>query len=174
MRAVAWLCVAGVGVWLTLAPGARALTQPAAPADPQPLNVPLPVGPGELGDTQQFNPGIPNAGNFVTLPSLFKFRNENIDFQADAKTEPSTFSPLCSFSGTLVLRGGGCKLAFGWYNAVQSGGAPPAANEIYPLIPADDPQVYGQAAFAPLATTGPWLPLKTFTAADIRNDVRYK
>jgi MYXO-CTERM domain-containing protein len=138
-----------------------------------PLTIPRPVGPGEIGDTQQFNPTIPNAGTFVSLPSLFKFRGENIDYQADAKTEPSTFSPLCSFSGTLVLRGGGCKLAFGWYNAVQTGGTPPAAGEIYPLIPANDPTVYSQGAFAPLATMGPWT-LKTFTASDIRNDARYK
>jgi MYXO-CTERM domain-containing protein len=147
--------------------------QPAAPADaPQPLIVPRPVGAGEIGDTQQFNPTIPNAGTFVTLPSLFQFRGENIDYVQDAKTEPSTFSPLCSFSGTLVLRGGGCKVAFGWYNAVQTGGAPPPANEIYPLIPNNDPDVYSQEAFAPLATDGPWR-LKTFTAADIRNDARY-
>ncbi len=174
MRAGAWLWVAGVGVLLTLAPGAQAqLTQPAAPADPQPVIVPRAVGPGELGDTQQFNPGIPNAGTFVTLPALFQFRGEDIDYVQDAKTEPSTFSPLCSFSGTLVLRGGGCQVAFGWYNAVQSGGAAPPANQIYPLIPANDPVVYSQPAFAPLATDGPWT-LKTFTAADIRNDARYQ
>ncbi len=177
MRAGAWLWVAGVGVALTLAPGVRALTQPPAPDDvPQPLIIPIAVGAGELGDTQGFNPNIPNAGNYVTLPALFKYRGENIDFLADAKTEPSTFSPLCSFSGTLVLRGGGCQVAFGWYNAVQSGGAPPTAAEVYPLIPANDPVVYSQEAFAPLAIDPPnnqWA-LKTFTASDIRNDARYK
>ena len=176
MRVGAWLRVLGVGVFLTLAPSAHALVEPAAPLDPQPLNVPLPVGAGEMGDTQGFNPNIPMAGNYVTLPSLFKYRGETIDYQTDAKTEPSTFSPLCSFSGTLVLRGGGCAVAFGWYNAVQSGGAAPAANEIYPLIPANDPVVYSQVAFAPLAIDPPnnqWA-LKTFTASDIRNDARYK
>src|SRR5689334_5844589 len=107
MRAVPWLCVAGVGVWLTLAPGATALTQPSAPLDPQPFTIPVPAGDG---DCAIFNPcivdamGNPNCASDLTLPSLFKFRGENIDFQADAKTEPSTFSPLCSFSGTLVLR----------------------------------------------------------------------
>jgi MYXO-CTERM domain-containing protein len=170
----AWSWVAGVGVLLTLAADAHAqLTQPAAPADPQPQVVPRPVSAGEMGDAQGFNPTIPNAGNFLSLPALFQFRGENIDYVQDAKTEPATFSPLCSFSGTLVLRGGGCKVAFGWYNAVQSGGAPPAANEIHPLIPDDDAAVYSQAAFAPLATNGPWM-LKTFTASDIRNDVNYK
>jgi MYXO-CTERM domain-containing protein len=153
------------------------LTQPAAPADPQPVTVPRPVTANEIGDAtgavQGILPGVANPGQFVTLPALFTYRGENINFQTDAKTEPATFSPLCSFSGTLVLRGGGCKLAFGWYNAVASGGAPPPANEIYPLIPANDPVVYGGPAFTPLAMDGPWM-LKEFTAADIRNDVRYK
>jgi MYXO-CTERM domain-containing protein len=146
-----------------------------------PLQIPLPVSQREINDTNNTVTAIPNSGQFVSLPSLFNFRNETIDYQKDAKTEPATFSPLCSFSGTLVLRGGGCRLAFGWYNAVMSGGAPPADAEIYPLIPSTDPTVYGiHTAFTPLATTplpgtgnGTWT-LKTFTAADIRNDVRYK
>jgi hypothetical protein len=174
MRAAAWLWVAGVGALLTLAPGVRAqLAEPAAPADPQPLLVPLPVSPNEITDTNNTVTTVPNAGNFVSLPALFKYRNETINYLTDAKTEPSTFSPLCSFSGTLVLRGGGCKMTFGWYNAVMSGGAPPADNEIYPLIPSTDPTVYGGTAFTPLATDGPWT-LKTFTAQDIRNDANYK
>jgi MYXO-CTERM domain-containing protein len=174
MRVAAWLCLGGVGALLTLAPPAAAqLTQPAAPADPQPLQIPRPVSQNEINDTNNTVLGVPNAGNFVSLPSLFAFRNENIDYLKDAKTEPSTFSPLCSFSSTLVLRGGGCKLAFGWYNAVQSGGPPPAASEIYTLIESTDATVYGGTAFTPLATNGPWT-LKTFTAADIRNDAHYE
>jgi len=190
MRAVAWLWAAGVGVLLTLAPSAQAqLTEPPAPADlasannpqsPQPLQIPKAVSAQEIGDATNTVTAIPNAGNFVSLPQLFKYRSETIDYKADAKTEPSTFSPLCSFSGTLVLRGGGCKMTFGWYNAVMSGGAPPADAEIYPLIPSTDPTVYGGVAFTPLATdplpppsNGNWT-LKTFTAADIRNDPNYK
>jgi MYXO-CTERM domain-containing protein len=179
MRALGWSWVTSVGVLLTLAPAAEAqLAQPAAPADmPQPVTVPRAVSQNEINDAtgavQGILPGVANPGQFVTLPALFQYLGENINFQTDAKTEPSTFSPLCSFSGTLVLRGGGCKLAFGWYNAVMSGGAPPPANEIYPLIPNNDPVVYGGPAFTPLAMDGPWT-LKTFTAADIRNDMRYK
>lgn len=178
MRLVDSLWAVGVGVVLTLAPAAHAqLAEPVAPGAPAVL-VPRPVSAQEIGDTNNTVTTVPNAGNFVSLPALFKFRNETIDYQKDAKTEPSTFSPLCSFSGTLVLRGGGCKLTFGWYNAVMSGGAPPADNEIYPLIPSTDPTVYGGTAFTPLATNPPvgagaWT-LKTFTAADIRNDARYK
>jgi hypothetical protein len=191
MRAAAWLWVAGVGALLTLAPGVHAqLTEPPAPQDlasannpnrPDALQIPLPVSPNEIADTNNTVTAIPNSGQFVSLPALFKYRNETLDYQKDAKTEPSTFSPLCSFSGTLVLRGGGCKLEFGWYNAVMSGGAPPSDAEIYPLIPNNDPTVYGtHTAFTPLATdplpapgNGNWT-LKTFTAADIRNDARYK
>jgi MYXO-CTERM domain-containing protein len=173
-----------------LAPAAGAqLTEPAAPADlsspnnpnaPNPLQVPLPESQREITDATNTVTAIPNAGQYVPLTALFKYRNENIDYRKDAKTEPSTFSPLCSFSGTLVLRGGGCKMTFGWYNAVMSGGAPPADNQIYPLIPSTDMTVYGGVAFTPLATdplpapsNGHWV-LKTFTAQDIRNDPNYQ
>src|SRR5690242_2905202 len=108
MRAAAWLCVTGVGALLTLAPGAHAqLAEPPAPADlasannpnrPGALQIPLPVSATEITDTNNTVTAIPNAGQFVSLPALFKFRNETIDYQKDAKTEPSTFSPLCSFS----------------------------------------------------------------------------
>ena len=141
--------------------------------EPSGLSVPVQVTEREIDDVNNTVMGVVNPGAAVSLPSLFTFRNEAIDYQADARTEPSTFSPLCSFSGTLVLRGGGCKVTFGWYNAVASGGAAPAASEIYPLIPSTDPDVYGGTAFTPLAMTGPWT-LKTFTADDIRSDARYK
>ncbi len=142
------------------------------------LTVPQDVSPQEITDCEANHPTIP--GEAVTLPALFEYRGEMIDHKADARITPSVFSPLCSFAGTLVLRGGGCKLAFGWYNAVASGGAVPAANEIYPLIPNTDPDVYdcndpampASQAFCPLAYDGPWM-LKTFTAADIRSDMRY-
>jgi len=45
---------------------------------------------------------------------------------------------MCRFTGQLLLRGGGCHVAFGWYNAVGSG-IPPAPNEIYELVPAKLP-----------------------------------
>jgi hypothetical protein len=154
--------------------------------EPDDTVIPVPVSAGEM-EAMQANqpPGVPPdpvvrplgaPGGYppevVTLPELFEYRGEMIDFQADASTTPAAFSPLCSFSGTLVMRGGGCKLAFGWYNAMASGGTPPADNEIYPLIPNDDPDVYGCGAFCPLAIDGDWT-LKTFTAADISSDDRY-
>jgi MYXO-CTERM domain-containing protein len=168
MRAVNWAWVVGVGVALTFTPQVQAQLM-----EPSGLAVPVPVTQREIDDVNNTVMGVVNPGAAVSLPSLFAYRNETIDYQADAKTEPSTFSPLCSFSGTLVLRGGGCKVTFGWYNAVASGGAPPAANEIYELIPRTDQDVYGGTAFTPLAMMGPWT-LKTFTANAIRSDARYK
>ncbi len=156
------------------------LAQPvqAQVTEPNQLTVPQDVSAQEITDCEANHPTIP--GEAVTLPALFEYRGEAIDHKLDARSSPSVFSPLCSFAGTLVLRGGGCKLAFGWYNAVDSGGAPPAQSEIYPLIPSTDPDVYdcndpampNSEAFCPLAYDGPWT-LKTFTAADIRADARY-
>jgi MYXO-CTERM domain-containing protein len=104
-----------------------------------------------------------------------------LDAKLDAKTGPGVFSPLCGFTGTLVLRGGACKLDFGWYN-VTSSGTPPADSEIYTLIPRNDPAVYGtgNVDFCPLAgvTTNPAemgkCTVKTFDAGNIRADSRYK
>jgi MYXO-CTERM domain-containing protein len=180
MRGAAWLRTVGVGVLLATAPAEAQLTQPAAPLDvPQPLTVPRPVTQNEINDATGLVPEVPMAGMYTGLNTLFTYRNETIDYQMDAMTEPATFSPLCSFSGTLVLRGGGCEIAFGWYNAVAPGGPAPLPTEIYPLIPATDPDVYGGGPFTPLAIDSPpagqpgaWV-LKTFTAADIRNNPLY-
>src|SRR5262245_29416419 len=49
-------------------------------------------------------------GDAVTLQGLFKWRNEQIDPVANARTSPGYFSPTCGFSGELVLRGGNCNV----------------------------------------------------------------
>ena len=38
---------------------------------------------------------------------------------ATRNTTPGTFSPQCGLTGTIVLRGGGCKNELGWYNATE-------------------------------------------------------
>lgn len=119
--------------------------------------------------------------NAVTLDGLFMYRGEDIDPVADASTEPGVFSPLCGFTGELVLRGGGCKVAFGWYNATATGTRPPD-NQIYELIPADTSVAFQceDDDFCPLATMmttqagqHDWTP-RQFSAADIREDPRYQ
>jgi MYXO-CTERM domain-containing protein len=120
----------------------------------------------------------------VTLEGLFTYRGEMIDPVMDAKTAPGAFSPLCGFTGELVLRGAGCKVALGWYNVT---GQRPAANEIYELVPADPTAPVARNGlacqdqdFCPLATmnttqTGQhqWTP-RTYPAANIRMDMRYR
>ncbi len=103
---------------------------------------------------------------FVGLESLFTYRGENFDWFQDAQAEPGVFSPLCDFTGQMVLRGGGCQLDFAWYNAVASGGAPPADTELYTLVPKES--LVGE--FFPLVGDPPQ---QTFSAADIRNDPNY-
>jgi hypothetical protein len=163
-----WVGVSGVAL-LMLASTAHA--ELIEPGDAK-LVVPRPVSAGEMGDAQALNPGVVGAGSRVSLQALFAYRGEPLDALTDAKTEPSTFTPQASISATLVLRGGACKLEFAWYNAIQSGGAPPAANELYSILDANDATVYAQAAFAPLAIDGPWT-LKTFTVPNIHKDARY-
>ena len=78
------------------------------------------------------------TGDAVRLSGLFKWRGEQIDEIADARTEPGYFSPSCGFTGELVLRGGNCTLAFGWYNVADpTDPTPPAPSEIYELIPSN-------------------------------------
>ena len=110
-----------VGAFATAA--AAQTVEPNGLAVPQPLSADLPfqTGPASLA-----------------LQTLFDFRGEQLDGQLDALTTPAVFSPQCAFTGTLVLRGGGCKVDFGWYNAV-AGGPPPPDNQIYVLVPKSDP-----------------------------------
>ena len=158
------------------------ITDPAAAQVMQPGTgevMPTAVGEAELALVR--SRGF--TDDAITLEGLFTYRGETVDPIADAKTSPGGFSPLCGFTGELVLRGGGCKVALGWYN-VDPGGAKPAAGEIYPLVPADPTDPNGLACedndFCPLATmnttqTGQheWTP-HPYPAANIRMNPRYK
>jgi len=107
--------------------------------------MPLPVPANEINCCVT---GRGFAADAITLAGLFKYHLYNglaggdimIDPIADAHTTPGTFSPQCGLSGTIVLHGGGCKNPLGWYNATtDAAGKPvkPAANQIYPLVPAN-------------------------------------
>src|SRR5262249_41609041 len=110
---------------------------------------------------------VPQGSGNLKLANLFASRGESIDWQADAATSPSVFSPLCGFTGTLVLRGGGCRVDFGWYN-VDGTNTPPPDSEIYPLVPLIDP-IFNMEFRPQVGQTG-----QTFTAADIQNNPSYK
>ncbi|HEY7374215.1 MAG TPA: MYXO-CTERM sorting domain-containing protein [Polyangia bacterium] len=80
-----------------------------------------------------------------TLAGLFKYHVINgvmgadmsMDPIADAHTTPGTFSPQCGLTGTIVVRGGGCKNELGWYNATENPATKPADNQIYTLVPSN-------------------------------------
>jgi hypothetical protein len=103
---------------------------------------------------------------FVGLESLFAYKGENIDWFADASAGPGVFSPVCDFTGQMLLRGGGCIVDFAWYNAVQSGGDVPPDDELYTLVPKES--LVGE--FFPLVGDPPQ---QTFSATDIRDDPNY-
>lgn len=138
-----------------------AVSAQAAVTQPNGTMVPLPVPQVEINLAAGTNPPA-----VVTLPALFSARGETLDWQKDALTSPSTFSPQCTFTGELVLRGGACAIDFGWYNVVPGRTGPPPESEIYVLIagPSNLP------AFHPgVGETGPM-----FSTASIRADPNYK
>ncbi len=76
-----------------------------------------------------------DSGSEVQLYQLFADQAEAIDWLADAHDTPDTFSPLCEFSATLVLKQSGSSLGVGWYNVVPGAVAPPGPGEIYQIVP---------------------------------------
>ena len=157
--------------------------------DPMGNNVNPPIVYGEYYSPPMF-PQF-EEGDAITLKGLFKWRREQLDPVKDAKTAPGYFSPACGFSGQLLLMGGNCKVAFGWYNVEDPNSmTPPNADEIYEFIPNDPtylncldenggPKTDG---FCPLAwdTLSPrnlsikqWTP-KAFDSGNIKTDPRYK
>jgi Domain of unknown function (DUF4114) len=130
-------------------------------------------------------------GDAITLKGLFKWRREQLDPVADAKTTPGYFSPACGFQGQLLLMGGNCQVSFGWYNVEDPNSmTPPAADEIYEFIPNDPAYLNcktenGAAkndGFCPLAwdsrsprdlSIQQWTPM-AFDSGNIKEDPRYK
>jgi MYXO-CTERM domain-containing protein len=82
------------------------------------------------------------------------------------------------------MRGGGCQIDFGWYNANMSSMTPPPDAEIYTLVPgfgamqdpifnqAFQPQA-GAAGMGAIGFNGQAIDLVTFTADSIRMDPNY-
>jgi hypothetical protein len=165
-----------VGPCIIALPAAGMVSQPTGEVMPQP------TGAAEIGIAT--SRGFPPDA--VTLAGLFKYRGETIDPVLDALTTPGMFSPQCGFSGELVLRGGGCNLVFGWYNATPGSTTPPPPAQIYPLVPADPRAapplglMCADGDFCPLATMmttqapqHSWIP-QMFSADNIRADPNYK
>lgn len=160
---------------------ALSLQSPAAAqlAEPDGTVIPQALAPGYERDEAQA------AANSLTLAQLFASRSEPVDWLADAVTEPATFAPRCSFTGTLVMRGGGCQIDFGWYNVNMSSATPPPDAEIHVLVPgapgagrdpsfnqAFQPQA-GAAGMGAINFAGAPTMLISFTADSIRTDPNY-
>jgi hypothetical protein len=119
-------------------------------------------------------------GDASTLSGLFKWRGEQIDPIADATMAPGHFLPGCGFRAELVLRGGGCDVALGWYNFTGDG--PPALADIQPLVPQGSTYLNGAwPELVPLAwdnrhpldlSTFAWTP-RVFSSGDIAANPEY-
>ena len=77
---------------------------------------------------------VDSANGEIQLNTFFSGRGEAIDWVNDALNEPDTFSPLCDFTATLVLKQSGSSIGVGWYNVVP--GAVEAPTDIYEIVPA--------------------------------------
>ena len=110
MRAVAWS--AAISTLLAAAHSAATVTEPNM--DPVPVD-------SRNGELQLYD--------------LFAQRNEPIDWARDALNDPETFSPLCDFVATLVLKQSSSTLPFGWYNVPAPGAPAPLASEIVEIMP---------------------------------------
>jgi hypothetical protein len=159
---------------IVFAPPARAQVMEA-----DGTKLPQPAFPAEV--TEMMSRGFP--ADSVTLDGLFKYRGETINPVTDAHLTPATFSPQCGFTGEIVLHGGGCQNALGWYNATDPATTP---STIYVLVPANlqlPPPMglgCGDNDFCPLAThtttqapQHSWTDV-TYSADNIRNDPHYK
>jgi MYXO-CTERM domain-containing protein len=166
---------------LSLSVLALSATASAAVTEPDGTTVvPLPL-------SEDISPGVVSCcgvladGSNISLDALFRSRGEAIQWQADASTEPNAFSPLCGFRGSLILRGGGCQIDFGWYNVDPTNPNPPLPNEIYPLVSIADiaayfaanPQIQGNAekAFHPNVFDPP---VAGVPIQNLRADPRYR
>jgi len=167
MKAVPFDCLSRPGAFtaLTIMLLAPAVAR-ATVVEPDGTPVPVALTPNEVMTARNTNPLFP----VVDLPTLFAARAEPINWQTDAQKKPDTFSPACSFSADLVLRGGGCQIDFGWYNVVP--GHVPTDAEIFPLIQYSDIMSLPIPAFQPGA--GEQIPSLHFESDTIRKDPRYR
>ena len=171
--------------FLLLVPGLLLVSSPPATAtvkEPDGTALPQPAYPAEVTCCVT---GRGFAADADTLAGLFMYRGDNIDPVTDAHQTPGTFSPQCGFTGQIVLKGGDCMNALGWYNATTPATAPPPG-QIYQLVPANLqlPPPMGlmcmENGFCPLAThtttqvgQHTWTDV-TYSADAIRSNPNYK
>lgn len=82
---------------------------------------------------------VDSANGEIQLYTLFNQRGEAINFQTDASTTPSVFSPLCDFKATFLLHESASNLGVGWYNVDPNAVSPPTAAQINIVVPAGTP-----------------------------------
>jgi MYXO-CTERM domain-containing protein len=101
---------------------------------PAPDNTPLPQPSSAAEISLVESRGFSAAAD--TLAGLFQNfaggADATIDPINDAATTPGTFPAQCGFRVQIVLKGGGCQSALGWYNATNPATKP---STIYSLVP---------------------------------------
>jgi hypothetical protein len=82
---------------------------------------------------------IDSLSGETQLHEFFAAQGEAIHWQNDAHDTPATFSPLCEFTATFMLKQAGSSLGVGWYNAIEGATVAPTAAEIHEIIPPGTP-----------------------------------
>jgi hypothetical protein len=150
----------------------------AVVVEPDGMQVPLPLSEDVTQEVVDCC-GVAADGSNMSLEALFAYRGESIHWQNDAATEPSSFSPLCRFRGSLILRGGGCQVDFGWYNVDLGNPSPPPDDLIYPLVTTADVAAWFQENNLPANNDNAFhpavgeRPIEGALIEDLRGDPRY-
>src|SRR6185503_7042419 len=130
----------------------------AAVTQPPPGNEPMPQASPATEISIATARGFPTSA--LSLATLFANFNGGadaaIDPAASAQITPGSLTPQCGLAASVVLRGGGCRVAIGWYNATEPATKPAV---VYPIVSTGDlrlapPSGIGcyDSDFCPLAT----------------------
>ena len=160
-----WGARTAVSMLALIAAAVPARSTRAAVTEPDGLTLPQPLSSAELIAAS-------SASSEVRVDRLVVARGEAFDTVLDAYL-PAGWVPECDVTAQLVLRGGTCEVELGWYNIAADAAtpaAPPTPEQIYSLLPANDPATTPRPDYTPGvgAVAGP-----VGTIAAIRSDPRY-
>lgn len=112
-------------------------------AQPDGTLVPDQTTSGDYFDTSRYNVNTLGLGTMLT-----QLEGGQVDYRADAATDPAVFSPLCGLKGSMIMRGGSCNMDFGWYciDHVPTSNTDP---NFVPLVTVAQVQAYHDALVAP-------------------------
>lgn len=151
---------------VALIAGLHALCAAANASEIEPNGLSVPQLPSDVEVSAAASAVPPSE---VHLDQLIISRGEMLESRLDAHLAPVGFAPLCDLTAQMVLRGGTCAVDLGWYNVLPGQTMPPAADQIFSLVPAPDPLTMPLQDYTP----GVGVQNPVATIAKLRKDARY-